>query len=187
MIERGVIGGAMRLIVLVTPDGCVAAAWPAVAPGSGGDVFDSRLRPGDRRDRRRGAVARVQRRQRRALGRSRRRRRGDPGDRRRQLRAEGDRAASRRHEARGDHQGHLGQRSRIRSPSAGPSRAGSSRSSTRKGNTAVYTGPEGDRRGPGTSRASTATAQGNILAGEGVVDGMVEGVRGDAPVICRCG
>ena len=34
-------------------------------------------------------------------------------------------------------------------------------------------------RGPGTSRAKYCTAQGNILAGEAVVTGMVEGVRVD--------
>ena len=52
-------------------------------------LFHPRLRSGHRRGRRRGAVARVLGRQRRAVGRGGRRRRGHAGDRRRQLRSEG--------------------------------------------------------------------------------------------------
>ena len=57
-------------------------------------ILDSRLRSGDRRNRRRRAVARVLGRQRCVVGGSRRRRRGDAGDRRRELRPAGARAAS---------------------------------------------------------------------------------------------
>ena len=121
---------------------------------AGGDVLDPRLRPGDRRSRRRGAIARVHA-HRRADRRCGRRRRRDAGDRRCQLRAEGHRAVEAGPDARRDHQGDLGKRSRSDSGSldqAGtpvrghqPARARPRRSPARK-----------PRRGPAASRASTA-------------------------------
>ena len=120
-------------------------------------LLHPRLRPCDRRARRRRAVARLLGRQRRAVGRSRHRRRRHAGDRRRELRSQGAGAAACRDDARRDHQGHLGQRSgsaaiaartgRSRPPVRGDGREGQLRRVHRT---------EGYASGPGTRAGSSA-------------------------------